>query len=258
MSRSNPIDSTPNPATAWLEWKGKSGQLEYWDKTKQEAVVVKLPFTFILLDRLSTVRGYNKKMGSGIYANEVRDTLTDPFVVKAFKGGIIAEGLWRDIKDRVTSRSVGAGFAINCYIGAKEGDGLEIAALQLTGCALGPWIEFEQAHSKPIAPPDDPNGKKVKEVYAKAITVKAGPKQTEGDIEFIPPVFTITPLKPETNKLAIALDRELQAYLESYFTRTHKERVMEAGSVPTHPTPEPQPEPSIPEEPMPTDEEVPF
>lgn len=233
MSRSNPVDTQPNPATAWLEWKGKDGHLQYWDKQKEENVIVKLPFTFILLDRLATVRGFNKKLQSGIYSNEVRDTRSDPFVVKLFKGGIVAEGVWQDIKDRVTSRSMGGVFALNCYIAAKEGDNkLGIAAIQMSGCALGPWFEFEKEHSKAVENPNDPGGRKIQEYYAKAITITQGQRNEDGDIKFTPPVFSLKDISKESNAQAIALDKELQQYLTGYFGRTHVERTQTPAHVP--------------------------
>jgi hypothetical protein len=54
---------------------------------------------------------------SGIYSNEVRDTRTDIIVVKSFKGGTLAEGLYKDIKDRVNT--LGGQFVANCYIAFK-------------------------------------------------------------------------------------------------------------------------------------------
>jgi hypothetical protein len=218
MSRSNPSSNEPNPAQRRFEWKGKDGHLQYYDKSKTENVIVKLPFTCILLDRTACVRGFNKKMSRGIFSNEVRDTRTDSLVVKIFDGGIVAEGLWSEIKDKVTSRSVGGVFAINCYVAFKDGDQFKIGAIQMSGCALGPWFEFEKEHRKMV---DDPSNPKVKtqEMYARAIQIDQGELNSDGEIEFVPPVFSLTGIKPSTNEIAVEFDRQLQEYFKGYFSR---------------------------------------
>lgn len=87
MSRSNPTDGIKNPATRWFEWAGgDEGGIKHYDKEAKADVKVALPFTFLLLDELSTVKGWHEPSESGIYANEVRDTRQDALVVRAFKG----------------------------------------------------------------------------------------------------------------------------------------------------------------------------
>src|SRR5580693_279783 len=106
MSRSNPqAGRTPNPAKRWYEFKGKKGVFQYYDPKKEENIIEKLPFVFIVLDVNATIRGYNKKAKSGIYSNEVRDTRAEPFVVKMFNGTKIASGLYGDIKDAVVAKN---------------------------------------------------------------------------------------------------------------------------------------------------------
>lgn len=204
MSRSNPNVNTPNPATRWFEWRGKDGLFEYYDKVKKEAVVVKLPFVFIVLDRTSTIRGYNKKMKSGLFSNEVRDVSRDSLTVKFFTGGIVAQGLWADIKDKVVGRS--GKFACNLYVAFKDGGKLQLGAIQLKGCALGPWFEFEKKHGK--------------SVYEKAVAVKGFTEDTTGDVAFKAPVYSLCDISEETNKAALELDKELQAFLSEYFKRS--------------------------------------
>lgn len=225
MSLSRPSNRTPNPATRHFEWKGKDGHLQYYDKEAKENVIVKLPFKFLLLDRLATVTGYNKKLKSGIYSNEVRDTRSDPFIVKVFSGGIAAEGVWAEIKDKVTSRAMGGCFASNCYIAFRDGKELALGALKLSGCALGPWFEFEKLHRKTVANPFAPDGKRIEELHAKAIVINKGKPNEEGEIAFVPPLFSLVDKTAETHAAAMKLDDELQEYLDGYFARTHVARV---------------------------------
>ena len=76
MSISNPTVSS-NPASKFIEFKGDTGKWRYWDKTKGEDgenVEVKLPVYFIILDELSTIKGWNKEHKCGIYSNEIHKT----------------------------------------------------------------------------------------------------------------------------------------------------------------------------------------
>ena len=242
MSRSNPTDNSPNPSERWMEWKGKDGHLEFYDKAKKEAVNVPLPFTFILLDRTATVRGYNNRLKSGIYSNEVRDTRSDRFVVKLFAGGIMAEGVWADIKDKVTARSAGGVFAINNYIAFKHGNEIKLGAIQMSGCSLSPWFDFEKEHRAPVEDPSNP-GKTIQELFARAVVMTRGTPNTSGDVPFVPPAFALTDIKPDTNAKAIELDRRLQQYLEGYFKRTKIQQVETPGETPAahrHPSAVPE------------------
>ena len=38
MSRSNPVENSPNPATRWFEWDGSAGGLRYYDKEAKQQV----------------------------------------------------------------------------------------------------------------------------------------------------------------------------------------------------------------------------
>lgn len=212
MSRSNPKAENSHPCGLWLEWKGGAGHLSYWGKNKGDngervALDVKAkPFRCIVLDRTSTVRGYSKAMKAGLFSNEVRDTRTDALTVKSHGDKqVIASGLWNDIKDVVTSKRNGGGFAVNLYIAYKDGVDMKIGAIQIGGCALGPWFEFEKSHRKAL--------------FEKGLVVGCGDLDTSGGVEFIPPVFGLCEVSAESDMAAKKLDLELQAYLTQYFTR---------------------------------------
>ncbi len=245
MSRSNPTaDRNPNPAQRFFEWKGKAGVLQYYDKQKEEIVQVKLPFTFIALDQLSTITGYNKKLQTGIYANEIRDIKKERFVVNYFKGGKIAEGFYDEIRDRITSRAVGAVFAKSVYIAYKDGDTFKIGNLRMTGCALSPWFEFAKLNQKAI--------------NEKAVVINQGPLSDEGEIPFYPPAFGLKDVSADTNNIAIALDKELQEYLKSYFGRTVATQVAAHAELPQPDAPQEASQPDAEMEVSTGDDEIPF
>lgn len=228
MSRSNPTDSTPNPSTRWFEWDGSNGEVRYFDKeakslkdpTKKGAnIPVKLPFFFILLDELAVVRGWHDPSDSGIVSNEVRDTRAEPLVVKSFKGGILAEGFYSTIRDRVGN--LGGHFVTNLYIGYKDASGeLQIGSLQLKGAALNHWVEFKKACPSSII-----DKKSVKHYYTKAVKITGYVEGKKGKIVFRTPVFAIQDISEKTDNEAKALDMLLQHYLKGYFSRTRTEQV---------------------------------
>lgn len=203
MSRSNPHANAPNPAVRWFEWNGEHGKVRYYDKEAKQNVDVPLPFKFLLLDELASVRGWHDASESGIYSNEVRDTRTDTFVVKSFKGGSLAEGLYKDIKDSINAK--GGQFVANCYIAFKDDDGLAIGSLRFKGAALGSWMEFRKAHRSSL--------------YSMAIDITGFTEGKKGRIVFRMPTFDPRDVSPETNTIAMELDKELQGWLVGYFSR---------------------------------------
>jgi len=203
MSRSNPHVNAPNPAVRWFEWNGEKGVVRHYDKTAKENVDVPLPFKFLLLDELASVRGWHDASESGIYSNEVRDTRTEMMVVKSFKGGLLADGLYKDIKDRVNT--LGGQYVANCYIAFKDETGLSIGSLRFKGAALGAWMEFRKANRAAL--------------FSKAIDITGFTEGKKGRIVFRTPTFATREVSDDTNDIAQELDKELQAWLTGYFGR---------------------------------------
>lgn len=210
MSLSNPNEKgQPNPSTRWFEWNGEHGAISYYDKALKQTLGVALPFTFILLDELGGVGGWHDASQSGIYSNEVKDTRQDVLVVKAFKGGTLVEGIYRDIKDRVNS--LGGSFNTICYIAFKnESDVLTIGAIRLKGSALAAWMEFRKQHRS--------------DFYSKAVKIDGFTEGQKGRVVFRTPKFAMTEISPETITLAVELDRTLQEFLNGYLSRNKKDQ----------------------------------
>jgi hypothetical protein len=213
MSRSNPSDIIPNPSTRWFEWNAEEGHPKYYDKEEEKTEQVPIPFQFMLLDRLSVIKGWHNDSESGITSNEVRDTRVEPMTVRAF--GMkepIAKGLYADIKDKI--KAAGGNYAVNIYI-AFPGDEGEptLGAFILRGAARGAWIEFESNKAnRPL-------------LYKMSIVIrecKHGEKGTgRKKIEWEAPVFELTAVEPDLDTKAMKIDQEiLQPYLANYFKRT--------------------------------------
>lgn len=211
MSRSNPNENgIPNPAVRWFEWNGEHGVVRYYDKDEKKNVDVGAEFTFLLLDQLASVRGWDDASESAIYSNEVKDTRKDVLVVKSFKGGPLVEGLYKDIKDRVNT--LGGQFVANCYIAFKNADGeLSIGSMRFKGSALGAWMEFSKAHRA--------------DLYKKAVGIRGFQEGKKGRVVFRTPVLKVIDTTPETDQQAVGLDAELQTFLKGYFQRTTTDQV---------------------------------
>lgn len=128
-----------NPSTKFLDWKSNDKCFEYYDKEKQEKVSVALPFKFLVLDELHTIKGWNDASSSGIFSNEVKFISKEVMTVKPFKGNEIAKGLYKDIKEKIVS--AGGHYVKSIYIMLEDGS---LANLQLKGSAVQKWGEFTQ------------------------------------------------------------------------------------------------------------------
>lgn len=264
MSRSNPVDTRPNPAVRWFEWSGKTGQLQYWDKDldnpktqkKGMRVNVRDGFKFLVLDELSCVRGYSKQIG-GIYSNEVRDSRSEVMVVKSYKGDVITSGFYKDIKDHVTSKAVGGHFYNSIYIGFfpdPKVPVLKIGGLHIKGSSVNAWIEFKKAHRRGSSHPQG-------EVYERAVVIAKGDTIVNGDVTYILPKFSMVDIKPETDAMAKVCDAELAVFLEGYFAKTKSSAAQPTDDGQAQPeAPENEPPPSEPqgEAAEPEPEDVPF
>ena len=208
MSRSNPQDHLANPSTRWFEWNGEKGGIRYYDRDAKANVDVPLPFSFLLLDEVATVRGWHDPSNSGIVSNEVRDTSTEIFVVRAFKGGTIAEGKYRDIKTPVNA--AGGGYVASCYIAFKDGTDYKLGNLQLKGSSLGAWMDFRKLHRASL--------------YSKAIRIDDYAEGKKGRVVFRVPIFSLNDVSAAADAKAKALDSELQAFLDVYMKRNKRDQ----------------------------------
>jgi hypothetical protein len=209
MSRSNPTDGVRNPSTRWFTWAGggDQGYVEWYDKDAKQNVKVDGAFTFLLLDQLATVKGWHDPSQSGIYANEVKDTRQDVLVVRAFKGGELCSGIYKDIKDSIVAK--GGHFSASLYLAYKDGEELKIGNLQLKGSALSAWSEFKKGAGKKI--------------NTDAVTITGFIDEKKGGTKFRTPVFSLKPVGEATNQQAVALDAELQAFFGDYLKRPKAE-----------------------------------
>lgn len=219
MSRSNPTEGARNPSTRWFEWAGGSdgGFIRWYDKEAKTHVPIEGGFVFLLLDELSTVKGWHEASESSIFANEVRDTRQEVFVVRSFKGGELASGIYTSIRDRIVA--LGGHYCVSIYLGYKDGEELKIGNLSLKGAAASAWMDFKRnAPSK-----KDANGKTTRGYFVDAVKIAGYEQMKKGATVYRVPKFALAPVSEATNQQAIALDTDLQAFLSDYFKRPKAE-----------------------------------
>ena len=215
MSRSNPTETSSSPCTRWFEWAGGSdgGVVRYYDKEAGKQVEVGEKFAFLLLDELASVKGWHDASDSGIYSNEVRDTRQDVLVVKSFKGGELASGLYAQIRDRVGN--LGGHFHGSCYIAYKDGDQYKLGNIGFKGAALMTWMAFKKQAGRKDGRPA---------YYVDAVRINGYEEGTKGRVTYRVPKFSLAPASEEANAQAVALDKELQSFLSEYLKRGRVEQ----------------------------------
>jgi hypothetical protein len=231
-------ETISNPCNKWFKWKGSTGAVAYYDKLTKQDVEVQLPFTFLLLDVLSTIKGYDEGSKQSIWSNEVRDIKSSILTVKS-GSEVLISGNYATVREKAIA--AGGGYAASCYIAFfDENKKLQIGNMTMTGSSLGggvhkpadknmkdievgAWIEFTKNFKN--------------EIYKKAIVVSKDERIcTQGATKFYCPKFSLKDVSEETDKAAIELNNELQKYLETYLKIEEKPIEAVAPSTEAAPT----------------------
>lgn len=196
-----PQQKSSNPATKFLSWKSNDKSFEYFDKEKAEKVNVSLPFKFLFLEHYHTIKGWHNASESGVYSNEVYSIGSEELSVKAFKGGEIANGLYKDTKSAI----IGAGgkYHRSVYVMLEDGS---ISNLSFKGSAVSSYSDFygDNNHlldNQWILVEDSTEGKK-------------------GSITYSTPNFTLgAVISKADNTKANEAAKTLQNYINTYNSR---------------------------------------
>lgn len=192
-------DRPTNPAKFFL--KVKSGAVVYYDKENQENITVPTPFEFIVLDQLSSIKGWSDADASGYWSNEVRSVGRDVLTIRTSKGTKEA-GIWRDIKG--SPNLAGAKYNASIYVAHPSKDGQVISSLALTGAALNAWIEFTQKNR----------------ITSSKVVLASWADAKKGSVSYKVPVFEAVSMRDDEKAEAVELDKQLQTYLNEYFDYT--------------------------------------
>ena len=190
-----------NPTSKFLSWKSNDKSFSYYDKEGGESVSLELPFKFVFLQHYHTVKGWHDASQSGIFSNEVYYIGSEPMNVRSFKGGTIAEGLYKDIKVDIVN--AGGKYHRSVYVMLEDGT---IANLSLKGAVVKEWSDFMD---------DNKNL-----VDAQWVEVNSAKDQKKGSIKYSTPEFTMgANLKPTDADKADSAAAKLKAHLDAYFNK---------------------------------------
>ena len=206
-------DEIKNPAKIFLKLKG-SGGFEYFDKTKGEKgekVSIPLPFTFMALDTLATVKGYSDSTQSGFWSNEVRNIGKDQLTVRT-KAGIAAKGTYSEVM--ANKACTGAKFCQSVYAVSTINGKPEIINIQMMGTALSAWIDFAK------------NNK----IFKGAIKVASMKQGKKGATVYQTPVFEAIDATPEADAKAKEMNKELKTYLDAYLGKSEQPEIATENS----------------------------
>ena len=201
ISHTNEAPKSANPTSKYLEWKSNDKSFSYYDKSAGENVKVELPLKFLFLQNYHTVKGWNDASESGIYSNEVFYIGSEPMTVRSFKGGVIAEGLYKDIKPTITA--AGGKYNRSIYVMLEDGT---VANISLKGSGVRQWSDFMEANKNTI---DN-----------QWVEVLTSNDEKKGSIKYSTPEFTVgANLTKQDSAKADDVAAELKTYLDGYFKK---------------------------------------
>jgi hypothetical protein len=190
-----------NPATKFIDWKSNEKCFSYYDKEDAKNVLIPLPFTFLVLDELHTIKGWNDATSSSIYSNEVKFISKEVMTVKPFKGNEIAKGIYKDIKEKIVA--AGGHYTKSIYIMLEDGT---LANIQLKGSAVQKWGDFSQKTKSRFA-----------DEWVTVANVEEGKK---GAVKFTTPLFSFQKsLTADECNLADTAFNTLETYLKAYLVK---------------------------------------
>jgi hypothetical protein len=190
-----------NPATKFIDWKSNEKAFSFYDKENKVNVPIPLPFRFLALDELHTVKGWSDSCQSAIYSNEVKFISKEPLTVKPFKGNEIAKGLYSDIKEKV--KAAGAHYVKSIYIMLEDGS---LANLQLKGASCQSWGNFTQKGRSRL--PEE------------WVTIASAIEGKKGAVKYYTPEFKFDKsLSENENTMADDAFAILETYLKAYLVK---------------------------------------
>ena len=195
-------EGSQNPATKFMAWKSNDKCFAYYDKEKGENIQVQLTIKILFMEHYHTVKGWNDASESGIYSNEVYSIVNEPMEVKAFKGGTLAKGLYKDIKEQ--AKNAGGVYHKSIYAMTDEG---ELINISLKGAAVKSYGDFynENKHN----------------LLNNWIEINGTDDQKKGSVKFSTPTFELgEAISKKDDKLAAQTAETLQEYIDAY---TNKE-----------------------------------
>lgn len=196
-----------NPSTCFMDWKSNDKCFSYWSKADEKEIQQALPFKFLLLDELHTVGGWHDGSQSRIHSNEVKFIGKQEMTVKAFKGGVLAKGMYSEIKEN--AKNAGGHYLKSIYIMLEDNS---LANIKLKGSAVKEWGDFTQANRAKLS--------------GQWIEINKAIEGKKGAVKFSTPEFAMgKPLTPEEEINADNCFDILESFLKTYLVKQDVEEI---------------------------------
>lgn len=197
-----------NPATKFIDWKSNEKAFSFYDKENKVNVPIPLPFRFLALDQLSTIKGWNESLKGNYSSNEVKymnEILNVVTYHKDYSGKSVktefVKGLYSDIKEKI--KAAGAHYVKSIYIMLEDGS---LANLQLKGSACQAWGDFTKKSKSRLS--------------EEWVTVEKAIEGKKGAVKYYTPEFKFDKsLSENENTMADDAFAILETYLKAYLVK---------------------------------------
>ena len=199
-----------NPAQKFIDWKSNDKAFSYYDKESKENVSINLPFKFLVLDELHTVKGWNDSLKGQIVSNEVKFISKEVLKVKTFHKDAngkniktdMIDGIYSEVKEKI--KSSGAHYVKSVYIMLEDGS---IANLQLKGAACQAYGDFTAKTRSRLS-----------DEWVEVANATDGKK---GAVKYTTPEFKFAKsISDSESDLADEAFNTLEAYLKAYLIKS--------------------------------------
>jgi len=192
------LEKPTKPVSKFIEWSGSEGRFKYYNKEKNENIVMDEPLYFIIIEKVNAITGFSKEKQCGIYSNEIANISKDILNVCYFKGGLQVSGLYKDKKGEIMSMGGKFENVIYSTLFIKDKEP-EIVAFKLFGSALNSYIDAKL------------------QINGSIIKVQQNPeKQKNGAVYYFIPEFTVFGNNVKWLDIAKKHAQILKEYREQY------------------------------------------
>jgi hypothetical protein len=199
-----------NPSQKFIDWKSNDKCFSFYDRETSANVSIPLPFKFLVLDELHTVKGWNDSLKGQIVSNEVKFISKEVLKVKTFHKDAngkniktdMIEGVYSEVKEKI--KSSGAHYVKSVYIMLEDGS---IANLQLKGAACQAYGDF--------------TAKTRSRLSDEWVEVASATDGKKGAVKYTTPEFKFAKsISDSESDLADEAFNTLEAYLKAYLIKS--------------------------------------
>lgn len=206
MSRSN-NQQIDNPITKKFTWNSEEGKLLLFDKDLEDGkgatLEVNLPFSFVVLDEVHAIRGWNDDLKASIYSNICKRDEKGFYIVDLYKvehPDFPIKGFWEDIRKQVAGWGGQWCKRIFAIVNNPDSKEPEIVEIELKGLVVAEYMNKIKKPFEGI-------------IEISTVQEKAGKNKKKA---YKIPLFTQKEATPQLDEAAKNIDETiLQPYIQS-------------------------------------------